>query len=103
MRFQHRLAGERLRKVGGGRCDVRVLARGAGCALAAATDGGLERAASRAKESVMRRILLMPVLIGALVAIFGSGTASAHVPFCQESVNPHGQNTPPAGSTTLPG
>jgi hypothetical protein len=23
--------------------------------------------------------------------------------FCRESVNPHGQNTPPAGSTTLPG
>jgi|SRR6186997_1744065 hypothetical protein len=29
--------------------------------------------------------------------------ASAHVPFCQETVNPHGQNIPPAGSTTLPG
>jgi len=25
------------------------------------------------------------------------------VPFCQETVNPHGQNVPPAGSTTLPG
>jgi hypothetical protein len=25
------------------------------------------------------------------------------VPSCTESVNPHGQNTPPAGSTTLPG
>jgi hypothetical protein len=33
----------------------------------------------------------------------GAGTASAHFPTCEESVNPHGQNTPPAGSTTLPG
>jgi hypothetical protein len=50
----------------------------------------------------MRRILLLPALVltGLLV---GTGTASAHVPFCTESVNPHGQNTPPAGSTTLPG
>ncbi len=24
-------------------------------------------------------------------------------PFCEESVNPHGANVPPAGSTTLPG
>jgi hypothetical protein len=50
----------------------------------------------------MRRILLLPVLV--LAGLFiGNGTASAHVPFCTESVNPHGQNTPPAGSTTLPG
>ena len=25
------------------------------------------------------------------------------MPFCTETVNPHGQNVPPAGSTTLPG
>jgi hypothetical protein len=37
------------------------------------------------------------------MAIVGTGTASAHVPFCVESVNPHGQTVPPAGSTTLPG
>jgi hypothetical protein len=42
-------------------------------------------------------------MVVALMAIFGAGTASAHVPFCRESVNPHGQNVPPAGSTTLPG
>ena len=51
----------------------------------------------------MRRIVVVPVLVCAAIAIAGTGTASAHVPFCAESVNPHGQNTPPAGSTTLPG
>jgi hypothetical protein len=51
----------------------------------------------------MRRIALLPLLVGAAIAIFGTGTASAHVPFCAESVNPHGQTVPPAGSTTLPG
>jgi hypothetical protein len=50
----------------------------------------------------MRRILLLPALVLAGL-IAGTGTASAHVPFCTESVNPHGQTTPPAGSTTLPG
>ena len=41
---------------------------------------------------------------GALVTwVLGAGSASAHIPTCVESVNPHGQNTPPAGSTTLPG
>jgi hypothetical protein len=51
----------------------------------------------------MRRIVVLPVLVGAAMAIIGTGTASAHVPFCVESVNPHGQTVPPAGSTTLPG
>jgi hypothetical protein len=51
----------------------------------------------------VRRIVLLPLLAVAALAVFGSGTASAHVPFCEESVNPHGQNTPPAGNTTLPG
>ena len=51
----------------------------------------------------MRRIVVLPVLVCAAIAIAGTGTASAHVPFCAESVNPHGQTTPPAGSTTLPG
>ena len=40
----------------------------------------------------MRRIVVLPVLVCAMVAIAGTGTASAHVPFCTESVNPHGQN-----------
>ena len=29
--------------------------------------------------------------------------AGAHLATCVEYVNPHGQTTPPAGSTTLPG
>lgn len=51
----------------------------------------------------MRRALFLPVAVVAALAAFGTGTASAHVPSCVESVNPHGQNTPPAGSTTMPG
>ena len=51
----------------------------------------------------MRRVVVLAVLAVAAMAVFGPGTASAHVPFCVESVNPHGQTTPPAGSTTLPG
>lgn len=50
----------------------------------------------------MRRIVVAALPVAAILA-FGPGTASAHVPFCVESVNPHGQNVPPAGSTTLPG
>jgi hypothetical protein len=50
----------------------------------------------------MRRLLVLPVLVAGM-AVFGTATASAHVPFCVESVNPHGQTIPPAGSTTLPG
>ena len=50
----------------------------------------------------MRRIVLLPLLVLAGLMV-GTGTASAHVPFCFESVNPHGANVPPAGSTTLPG
>ena len=50
----------------------------------------------------MRRIVLLPLLVVAGL-LLAPGTASAHVPFCTESVNPHGQNVPPAGSTTLPG
>ena len=41
-------------------------------------------------------VALSPVL-------WTSGTASAHVAACVESVNPHGQNIPPAGLTTSPG
>jgi hypothetical protein len=39
--------------------------------------------------------------IGAALVL--AAPAQAHVPFCTETVNPHGQNVPPAGSTTLPG
>jgi hypothetical protein len=51
----------------------------------------------------VRRFVLLPVFTVLALAVFGPATASAHVAFCRESVNPHGQNTPPAGSTTLPG
>jgi hypothetical protein len=39
----------------------------------------------------------------ALAFLAFAAPAQAHVPFCEETVNPHGQNVPPAGSTTLPG
>lgn len=53
----------------------------------------------------MRRMRLVPIGVAAFLTTLalGTGTASAHFPTCVESVNPHGQNTPPAGSTTLPG
>ncbi|HYG70291.1 MAG TPA: hypothetical protein VD838_21620 [Anaeromyxobacteraceae bacterium] len=41
--------------------------------------------------------------LAAVVALAVPGTAAAHVAFCPELWNPHGQTTPPAGSTTLPG
>ena len=47
-------------------------------------------------------LLLAPVAALALVAV-PAGPASAHVPQCVESVNPHGQTVPPAGFTTSPG
>ena len=47
------------------------------------------------------------ILAGAAVVVLSvglaSGTAQAHVATCVETVNPHGQTTPPAGSTTMPG
>jgi hypothetical protein len=53
----------------------------------------------------MRSLRFVVLAVGAVLVTWalGAGTASAHVPSCVESVNPHGQNTPPAGSTTLPG
>jgi hypothetical protein len=51
----------------------------------------------------MRRVAVVTALALVGTAILFAGTAQAHVPFCQETVNPHGQNTPPAGSTTAPG
>ena len=53
----------------------------------------------------MRRMRLVLFGMAAMLATWalGVGSASAHFPTCEESVNPHGQTTPPAGSTTLPG
>jgi hypothetical protein len=51
----------------------------------------------------MRRIALVATLASIGAALLLAAPAQAHVPFCTETVNPHGQTVPPAGSTTLPG
>jgi hypothetical protein len=43
------------------------------------------------------------VLVAGGMVLGQLGSAAAHTAVCIESVNPHGQNIPPAGSTTLPG
>jgi hypothetical protein len=55
----------------------------------------------RVPKSGVRAGFLSAALALALLAF--AAPAQAHVPFCQETVNPHGQTVPPAGSTTLPG
>jgi hypothetical protein len=50
----------------------------------------------------MKRALLVCTLAFAPVVALAA-PAAAHHPACVEDVNPHGQNVPPAGSTTLPG
>jgi hypothetical protein len=47
------------------------------------------------------RLLAAPVLALAFLGV-PSSPAFAHDPLCSETVNPHGQNVPPAG-LTLPG
>jgi hypothetical protein len=51
----------------------------------------------------MRRIAIVATLASFGAALILAAPAQAHVAFCVETVNPHGQNVPPAGSTTLPG
>jgi hypothetical protein len=51
----------------------------------------------------MRRIAIVATLASIGAALIVAAPAQAHVPFCVETVNPHGQTVPPAGSTTLPG
>jgi hypothetical protein len=51
----------------------------------------------------VRRIAIATALTSVGAALILAAPAQAHRPFCQETVNPHGQNVPPAGSTTLPG
>jgi hypothetical protein len=51
----------------------------------------------------MRRIALVATLAATGAALMLPAAAQAHRPFCTETVNPHGQTVPPAGSTTLPG
>jgi hypothetical protein len=56
-------------------------------------------------ETMRKRISLLGLLASAatVAALAFAASAQAHVPFCKETVNPHGKNVPPAGSTTLPG
>ena len=52
----------------------------------------------------MRRIAILATALTSIgAALILAAPAQAHVPFCKETVNPHGQTVPPAGSTTLPG
>jgi hypothetical protein len=51
----------------------------------------------------MRRIAAVTALASMSAALLLAGTAQAHQGICEETTNPHGQNVPPAGSTTLPG
>jgi hypothetical protein len=51
----------------------------------------------------MRRISVVVALASIGAALVLAVPAQAHQPSCIETVNPHGQNVPPAGSTTLPG
>ena len=50
----------------------------------------------------LSRLVAVPILGLSFLAL-PSSPAFAHNPQCREYVNPHGQNIPPAGSTTLPG
>ena len=51
----------------------------------------------------MRRVSIVAVLASIGATLILAVPAQAHVAFCTETVNPHGDNVPPAGSTTLPG
>ena len=54
----------------------------------------------------MKKRISVAGLLGSaavVAALAFAAPAQAHVAFCTETVNPHGQNVPPAGSTTLPG
>jgi hypothetical protein len=51
----------------------------------------------------MRRAVVVAALASIGAVLMLAGTAQAHQAACTETTNPHGQNVPPAGSTTLPG
>ena len=51
----------------------------------------------------MRRNAVVAGLVSIGAALMLAAPAQANQPFCIETVNPHGQTVPPAGSTTLPG
>jgi hypothetical protein len=50
-----------------------------------------------------KAVLLAAPVMGLALLVVPASPAFAHFPQCVETVNPHGENTPPAGSTTLPG
>jgi hypothetical protein len=52
---------------------------------------------------MMRRIAAVTALASIGAMLLFAVTAQAHQGICTETTNPHGQNVPPAGSTTLPG
>jgi hypothetical protein len=59
---------------------------------------------NHSREGVrMRRIAAFATLASIGAVLILAAPAQGHVPFCVETVNPHGQTVPPAGSTTLPG
>jgi hypothetical protein len=51
----------------------------------------------------VRRVVIVSVLASVGATVLFAGTAQAHRAQCTETTNPHGKNTPPAGSTTQPG
>jgi hypothetical protein len=51
----------------------------------------------------MRRNAVVAGLISIGAGLVLAAPAQANQPFCTETVNPHGETVPPAGSTTLPG
>src|SRR3954462_10963376 len=54
------------------------------------------------RRRMMRRVATVMALASIGVVALFAGTAQAHQGICTETTNPHGQTTPPAGSTTLP-
>src|SRR4051812_40582959 len=61
------------------------------------------RPMAASEGAMMRRVATVMALASiAAVGLF-AGAAQAHQGICTETTNPHGQNVPPAGSTTLPG
>jgi hypothetical protein len=51
----------------------------------------------------MKRLASRVALASIGATLLFAGVAQAHRATCTETTNPHGQNVPPAGSTTLPG
>jgi len=78
------------------------------------SNGGLRPSLSvqhRSRSAVSIRLLVVAALLAPAMAEAGEGKVKpcppkkerVFLPFCTEIYNPHGENVPPAGSTTLPG